>query len=79
MLYERTIEASYKKLREMLDARYFVQWETERDPEQGCFQIVRYCVRERKTWATVFTHESETVCRKVCQMLNENEEGANKC
>jgi hypothetical protein len=79
MLYERTIEASYTKLRKMLDDPYFVQWVTTFDSTKGNLEVVGFCVRDKRgsQWKTVFTHESETVCRKVCDMLNE--EGANKC
>ena len=37
-----------------------------------------WCVRDTDDtqWATLFQHEDEAVCRKVCEMLNENEEGA---
>lgn len=76
MLYERTIEESYKKLREVLDARYFVQWVTEWDDNNHITRVVGCCVRNRKTGETLFYHESADVCEKVCQMLNE---GANEC
>jgi hypothetical protein len=53
--------------------RYIVQWITER--EQGNLRILGYCVRDTDDtqWATLFQHEDETVCRKVCEMLNEKE------
>jgi len=37
-----------------------------------------WCVRDTDDtqWATLFQHEDKNVCKKVCDMLNENEEGA---
>jgi hypothetical protein len=74
-----TKNITYKELRKMLDDPYFVQWVTEWDDNNYITRVAGFCVRRYKTGETVFTHESETVCRKVCDMLNENEEGANKC
>jgi hypothetical protein len=75
MLYERTIETSYKKLREVLDARYFVQGMTKFDSDVVSLQLLGYCVRDKQDtqWATVFEHKDRVVCEKVCQMLNEGE------
>jgi hypothetical protein len=72
-----TTNVDYKDLRRKLGARYFVQWVTKLDSIQGDLEVVGYCVKKHKTWETVFYNKSETVCRKVCEMLNE--EGANKC
>ena len=37
--------------------------------------VLGWCVRDTDDtqWATLFQHEDETVCRKVCEMLNEKE------
>ena len=72
-----TTNVDYKDLRRKLEARYFVQWVTNLDSTKGDLEVVGYCVKKHKTWETVFYNKSETVCRKVCEMLNE--EGANKC
>lgn len=55
--------------------RYIVQWVTALDSEQGYLQVLGYCVRDTgsSNWATLFEHKDETVCRKVCGMLNEEE------
>jgi len=52
-----------------------VQWVTALDSEQGYLQVLGYCVRDTgsSNWATLFEHKDETVCRKVCGMLNEEE------
>ena len=71
MSTKNIIYKDYKELREKLGARYFVQWVTTFDSTKGNLEVVGFCVRRHKTWETVFTHESETVCRKVCDMLNE--------
>ncbi len=52
---------------------YFVQWVTEFDYNNHNLRVEGWCVREFKTWKTLFKHEDETVCRKVCEMLNEGE------
>lgn len=53
--------------------RYIVQWVTNH--EEGRLRVAGYCVRDTDDtqWATLFQHEDETVCRKVCEMLNEKE------
>lgn len=52
-------------------ARYWVQWVIEKD--QGQLKIVRYCVRDMNKFDknVVFEHEQESVCRKICEILNE--------
>jgi hypothetical protein len=55
-------------------AKYWVQWVTEIESVQGQVQVVGYCVRSNKE--TLFQHKDYEVCVKVCEMLNENEEGA---
>lgn len=57
--------------------RYIVQWITATN-RHGELIIMGWCVRDTDDtqWATLFQHEDEAVCRKVCDMLNENEEGA---
>ena len=72
-----TTNIGYKDLRRKLEARYFVQWITATN-RHGEIVVLGWCVRD-EDWNTMFKHEDETVCRKVCEMLNENEEGANKC
>ena len=72
-----TKNITYEALRKQLDDPYFVQWVTTFDSTKGNLEVVGYCVKKHKTWETVFYNKSETVCRKVCEMLNE--EGANKC
>lgn len=54
--------------------RYIVQWVTATN-RHGELIIMGYCVRDTDDtqWATLFQHEDETVCRKVCEMLNEKE------
>ncbi len=74
-----TTNVNYKDLRRKLEARYFVQWVTEWDINQHILRVVGSCVREHKTGETLFRHKDAGVCEKVCEMLNENEEGANKC
>ena len=56
-------------------AKYFVQWITATN-RHGELIIMGWCVRDTDDtqWATLFQHEDEAVCRKVCEMLNE--EGA---
>jgi hypothetical protein len=73
-------KTTYEELRKASQARYFVQWITATN-RHGELIIMGYCVRDKgdSHWATVFEHEDKVVCEKVCQMLNENEEGANKC
>ena len=55
-------------------AKYWVQWVTEFDYNNHITQVLGYCVRSNKE--TLFKNESKEVCEKVCEMLNENEEGA---
>jgi len=66
---------NYKPLRAEVNVRYIVQWVTKFDSTQGHLQVVGFCVRDTRSsnWATLFQHEDETVCRKVCEMLNEEE------
>ena len=54
--------------------RYIVQWITATN-RHGELIIMGWCVRDTDDtqWATLFQHEDETVCRKVCEMLNEKE------
>jgi hypothetical protein len=54
--------------------RYWVQWVTGFDYNNHNFRVMGYCVRDKS--GALFQHEDEAVCRKVCGMLNENEEGA---
>lgn len=68
----------YKYLREKLKARYFVQWVTEFDSNNHILRVVGSCVRNNKTGETVFKHKEESVCQKIADMLNEEEEH-NKC
>lgn len=53
--------------------RYIVQWVTRCDSNNHIIQVLGYCVRDRGTscWDTVFKHESEDVCRKLANILNE--------
>lgn len=55
--------------------RYIVQWVTEFDDDNHCIKVLGYCVRDRDSfnWKTVFEHEDEVVCRKVCEILNEED------
>jgi hypothetical protein len=73
------LEVDHKKLRDELKARYIVQWVTKFDSNNHIIAVVGYCVRDKNSfgWPTLFYHESETVCMKVCEMLNEKEH--NKC
>ncbi len=68
----------YEKLRIEVRARYIVQWITATN-RHGELIIMGWCVRDTDDtqWATLFQHEDENVCRKVCDMLNEKEH--NKC
>jgi hypothetical protein len=54
--------------------RYIVQWITATN-RHGELIIMGWCVRDTDDtqWATLFQHEDEAVCRKVCEMLNEEE------
>ena len=52
-------------------AKYWVQWVTKFDSEQGHLQVVGHCVRSNKE--TLFQHKDYEVCMKVCEMLNEGE------
>jgi hypothetical protein len=65
----------YDKLVVSSNNPYFVQWITATN-QQYEIVVLGWCVKEAKTWKTMFKNEDETVCRKVCEMLNE---GANKC
>ena len=58
-------------------ARYIIQWVTATNRHNEIV-LLGWCVRDTDSsnWETVFKHEDETVCRKVCGMLNE---GDNKC
>jgi hypothetical protein len=64
---------NYEQLLKKLRARYCVQWRTTR--EEGSFQILGYRVVDTGSgnWPTLFQHEDETVCEKVCDMLNEGD------
>lgn len=55
--------------------RYFVQWVTEWDNNNRITQVRGYCVRDMgdSQWKSVFEHKDETVCKKVCEILNEGE------
>jgi hypothetical protein len=55
--------------------RYIVQWITEFDDNNHITRVMGYCVRDKNSfgWPTLFRHEDEAVCRKVCDMLNEEE------
>lgn len=68
----------YKYLREKLKAQYFVQWVTEWDDNNHILRMKGSCVRNNKTGETVFKHKEESVCQKIADMLNEEEEH-NKC
>ena len=74
----QTTSIDPKKLRDELEARYIVQWRTATN-RHGELIIMGYCVRDKESfgWSTLFQHEDEAVCRKVCDMLNEEEH--NKC
>lgn len=52
--------------------RYIVQWVTAWDNNHFP-KVLGWCVRDRDSsnWTTLFQHEDEVVCRKVCDMLNE--------
>jgi hypothetical protein len=67
-------KTTYGELRKASGARYFVQWVTVTN-RHGEIIIVGWCVRDTADshWKTVFKNEDETVCRKVCGMLNEGE------
>ena len=62
----------YNKVTGMSGSPYFVQWITATNQHHEII-VLGWCVREAKTRETVFKHEDETVCRKVCDMLNEGE------
>ena len=74
----QTTSIDYEKLRIEVRARYIVQWITATN-RHGELIIMGWCVRDTEDtqWATLFQHEDEAVCRKVCEMLNEEEH--NKC
>jgi hypothetical protein len=63
----------------MLGERYIVQWVTEWDSNNHITQVLGYCVRDKGSsgWKTLFKHKEEIVCKKICQMLNEEEEHNN--
>jgi len=65
---------TYEELRKASGARYFVQWVTVTN-RRGEIIVVGWCVRDTadRQWKTVFENKDETVCRKVCEMLNEGE------
>jgi hypothetical protein len=65
-------KTTYEELRKASGARYFVQWVTATN-RRGEIIVMGYCVRDQHDpqWKTVFQHKDETVCRKVCEMLNE--------
>ena len=65
----------YDKLVGSSSSPYFVQWITATNRHNEII-VLGWCVKEAKTWNTVFKNEDEIVCRKVCGMLNE---GDNKC
>lgn len=71
-----TTNIDYKELRQKLDAPFFVQWVTRHWPA-GQVEVVGYCVRNQKTYETLFYHKNYEVCEKICQMLNEEEEHNN--
>ena len=58
-----------------MNKRYIVQWITEFDDNNHITRVVGYCVRDTRSgsWPTLFRHKEENVCRKVCDMLNEEE------
>jgi hypothetical protein len=49
-----------------------VQWVTRHWPA-GQLEVVGYCIRDNQhfEWKIVFQHEDESVCKKVCKILNE--------
>jgi len=55
--------------------RYFVQWVTTIDSlhNDAKLKVVGYCIRDNQhfEWKIVFQHEDESVCKKVCKILNE--------
>jgi hypothetical protein len=61
----------YEELRKQGESPHFVQWITA--TKGGELIILGWCVREAKTWKTLFQHKDKAVCRKVCDMLNEGE------
>ena len=71
-------KTTYEELRKASGARYFVQWVTKFDSTKGNLEVAGWCVRDTADlqWKTVFENKDDSVCRKVCEMLNE---GANKC
>ena len=73
----QTTSIDHKELRKQLEDTYFVQWVTKFDSTQGHLQVVGYCVRNRKTWETLFHNKEHRVCQKIADMLNEEEH--NKC
>jgi hypothetical protein len=65
----------YDKLVAHSGRPYFVQWITATNQHHEIV-VLGWCVKEAKTWQTMFKHEDRTVCMKVCEMLNE---GVTKC
>jgi hypothetical protein len=59
----------YEELRKQGEAPYFVQWITA--TKGGELIILGWCVREAKTWKTLFNNESKEVCEKLVSILNE--------
>ena len=56
---------------DLIPPRHIVQWVI--DFNDGDIKILGFCIRDRDTpeWTTVFEHESEEVCRKLANVLNE--------
>jgi hypothetical protein len=69
----QTTSIDHKELRKQLEDTYFVQWVTKFDSTQGHLQVVGNCVRNRKTWETLFYHKDYGVCQKIADILNEEE------
>jgi hypothetical protein len=60
----------YEELRKQGEAPYFVQWITAIN-RHGEIIILGWCVREAKTWKTLFNNENKEVCEKLASILNE--------
>jgi hypothetical protein len=65
----------YDKVGGSSSSPYFVQWITATNRHNEIV-LLGWCVKEAKTWNTMFKHEDKAVCMKVCEMLNE---GVTKC
>lgn len=65
----------YDKVGGSSSSPYFVQWITATNRHNEII-VLGWCVKEAKTWKTMFKNESKEVCEKVREMLNE---GDNKC